>query len=289
MPNPTSIAGCELWFDATDTATITKVGGLVSQWNDKSGNVNNVTQATGADQPNWTLASINTQPAVIFNGSEFLANVAATGLPQGTAASSIFSVMESTSQPSFPFLVSWGSSGGDFSLAFNDGALAGIGARSTNANAYATALLNTSPHVLSAIFTGPALPTNYLQYLDGTAQALTTGELGNVTISGNALSIGSLVGGGSFGWVGPIGEIIVYNSALGMANQQTLEGYLAWKWGLQANLPVSHPYFNAPPPGWLGGGSAIGNQASPGGATGNGAQSTGAVGNGPSATAIGNG
>jgi hypothetical protein len=29
--------------------------------------------------------------------------------------------------------------------------------------------------------------------------------------------------------------------------QHQLEGYLAWKWGLQTNLPSTHPYFhNAP-------------------------------------------
>ena len=30
-------------------------------------------------------------------------------------------------------------------------------------------------------------------------------------------------------------------------DRQQLEGYLAWKWGLEANLPVDHPYKNAAP------------------------------------------
>jgi len=31
------------------------------------------------------------------------------------------------------------------------------------------------------------------------------------------------------------------------SDRELVEGYLAWKWGLQANLPVDHPYRNAPP------------------------------------------
>jgi hypothetical protein len=44
-----------------------------------------------------------------------------------------------------------------------------------------------------------------------------------------------------------IAEIILYNSVLTTLQVQQLEGYLAWKWGLQANLPANHPYKNSPP------------------------------------------
>lgn len=44
-----------------------------------------------------------------------------------------------------------------------------------------------------------------------------------------------------------IAEIILYNSVLVTLQVQQLEGYLAWKWGLQGNLPANHPYKNAPP------------------------------------------
>jgi hypothetical protein len=39
-----------------------------------------------------------------------------------------------------------------------------------------------------------------------------------------------------------IGEIIIYNSRLLTGQQAVIEGYLAWKWGLVADLPISHPY-----------------------------------------------
>jgi hypothetical protein len=57
-----------------------------------------------------------------------------------------------------------------------------------------------------------------------------------------------------------IAEVIVYNSALTDAERQTIEGYLAWKWGIQRatsstnpsvtsglTYPTTHPYYNFPP------------------------------------------
>jgi hypothetical protein len=44
-----------------------------------------------------------------------------------------------------------------------------------------------------------------------------------------------------------IAEILIYNVDLTAANCRKNEGYLAWKWGLQANLPSDHPYKTAPP------------------------------------------
>ena len=44
-----------------------------------------------------------------------------------------------------------------------------------------------------------------------------------------------------------IAEVIIYNIDLSMTNINKIEGYLAWKWGLQANLPSNHPHKSAPP------------------------------------------
>jgi hypothetical protein len=46
---------------------------------------------------------------------------------------------------------------------------------------------------------------------------------------------------------GFIQEVLIYNSVLTGTQRQELEGYLAWKWGLQKSLPGSHPFFNFPP------------------------------------------
>lgn len=44
-----------------------------------------------------------------------------------------------------------------------------------------------------------------------------------------------------------LGEIIVFQQELSVSDRQKIEGYLAWKWGLQANLPSAHPYKSSAP------------------------------------------
>jgi hypothetical protein len=46
---------------------------------------------------------------------------------------------------------------------------------------------------------------------------------------------------------GVLAELIYYSKELNTNDQQSLEGYLAWKWGLNAYLPPDHPYKNTPP------------------------------------------
>jgi hypothetical protein len=45
-----------------------------------------------------------------------------------------------------------------------------------------------------------------------------------------------------------VAEVIVYSTTPTAQQRQQIEGYLAWKWGLVASLPASHPYKNYPPP-----------------------------------------
>jgi hypothetical protein len=44
-----------------------------------------------------------------------------------------------------------------------------------------------------------------------------------------------------------VAEIALYSVVLTSTQIQIIEGYLAWKWGLQTNLPVGHPYRSAAP------------------------------------------
>jgi hypothetical protein len=59
-------------------------------------------------------------------------------------------------------------------------------------------------------------------------------------------------------------EIVYYSYLLPTTLKQQVEGYLAWKWGLQSKLPVSNPYISVspnyiPPGGGGGGGGGGGN------------------------------
>ena len=50
---------------------------------------------------------------------------------------------------------------------------------------------------------------------------------------------------------GEIGEVIIWHRALPADEMALVEGYLAWKWGIQDKLPVGHAYKNAAPGGAL--------------------------------------
>lgn len=44
------------------------------------------------------------------------------------------------------------------------------------------------------------------------------------------------------GFIGEIGEVVIVSSVLGASDRKKMEGYLAHKWGLTANLPADHVY-----------------------------------------------
>ena len=60
-------------------------GAAVSSWNDASGNARHATQATGTAQPVWraSVAALNSQPAVDFDGSDALLTATWTAVASG--------------------------------------------------------------------------------------------------------------------------------------------------------------------------------------------------------------
>jgi hypothetical protein len=77
-------------------------------------------------------------------------------------------------------------------------------------------------------------------YLTGNSQVSATGPTGTRTSASNPVTIGATSHAISQAFVGTIYEIIVYNTALGTSDLQSVEGYLAQKWGLTASLPAGH-------------------------------------------------
>ena len=46
---------------------------------------------------------------------------------------------------------------------------------------------------------------------------------------------------------GGIGEFTYFNKTLTLSQTQQVQGYLAWKWGLNTSLPTGHPYYSGSP------------------------------------------
>jgi len=83
-------------------------------------------------------------------------------------------------------------------------------------------------------------------FINGSASD-TTGTTNTTSISNsNVFDIGSrAVGAGMVN--GDIAEILVGGATLDTNERQKIEGYLAHKYGLEANLPSDHPYKSAAP------------------------------------------
>jgi hypothetical protein len=96
-----------LWLDAADTATITESGGFVSQWNDKSGNNRNFTQAVGASQPATGTRTQNGLNVLDFDGSNDFLN-GGNILEIGSGGLTMIGVVKLDNVPTTGFKGIWG-------------------------------------------------------------------------------------------------------------------------------------------------------------------------------------
>jgi len=216
----------DLWLDAADTDTITESGGDVSQWDDKSGNDNHVTQDTGSKQPTTGTRTQNGLNVLDFDGNDEMNKVFAVSQPY-----SVFAVAKSDD-----------ASGTRFFFGNSDSSpLIYLGHYGSFWRWYVGAQVNgsatdTNYHLFSAVADGATSITE--MWLDGTSEGTAAGtfDLEGVTI-----------GESSGFWDGTVSEVILLGSHPSDAERQKVEGYLAWKWGTEGNLPVGHPYKNAAP------------------------------------------
>jgi hypothetical protein len=74
--NPSQIFGSNLWYRADagvyhDAGTTLAIDGqTVQQWNDQSGNGNNLSQASAGSRPQFLVAGYNSKPTVQFSGTD---------------------------------------------------------------------------------------------------------------------------------------------------------------------------------------------------------------------------
>jgi hypothetical protein len=87
--------------------------------------------------------------------------------------------------------------------------------------------------------------TSYVPYKNGTPATAVTYTITGQT--GLPASIGNIFSGGNEGFQGQIAEVLFFSRTLVDSERQLIEGYLAWKWGLQASLPAGHPYLTFRP------------------------------------------
>lgn len=227
-----------LWLDAADVSTITSSSGRISQWSDKSGNNRHATQSTTAQQPKVTSNALNGLSVVEFDPAS------------NTYQRLTFSRLQNLGHVFFV-------------------------AKKNNADDSSTILTDGSAQDLRGVFLGSGTGSNFVvQQISPTISTATRNvwHIAEVATDGINATVGidtgrstqsdaDLMSCSDIGWYpnanggfvnqysfrGQIGEIVVSVSVLTEITRQKLEGYLAHKWGLTANLPSNHPYKTAAP------------------------------------------
>ena len=228
LSSPTVLSGCQLWLDGADSSSssMTFSGSNITAWLDKSGTGNNMT-VTGTGYPYLTTTALGSQ-CIAFNGSNNFYN--ATTVMSGSNNTYFFVATATTNTTGG--LMYWGANGRVLSdwFYYNNP----VGYFSFSSNQFFTpsnALVAITENV-GVLCTG---------YINGTSN----GSQSSVAMGSNqSLMIGSQHANY---WRGTIQEVIIYNSAFTTTQRQQVEGYLAWKWGIQGNLPSNHPYYSATP------------------------------------------
>jgi len=241
--SPRNIQNLALWLDGADpfgNGTVPANGTLMSNWTDKSTFKDDAIQPTAGNRPTY-----NSNGFMSFNGSSAFFNLTDISFVVNTSFSVFIVEQRQTNTANFiingltlflPLQNLHIGYRGDTGFTF------AFWASDLEATVPAFTTLATEPfRIWSFIYTG----SQRTIFLNGTSiatQPLTT-NLFN-TASGR-------IGFNNFDartyYTGNIREIIFTKPSIdGFVRAQT-EGYLAWKWGLQANLPASHPFKNAPP------------------------------------------
>ena len=232
-------ASLALWLDAEDAASITLNGSTVSQWDDKSGNGRNATQAAAANQPAYNTSAINGKPAVVTvnNVALYVASWGAVSQPFTRVM-----VFNPVTIAGGTHLINSATVDVPTSLAAN---VADYFVNTSNITQYAgTASVNYVPVAIDTTYIrlSEYATTNSSVYTNGTQTGPANGGANSI----QGMTIGGYSVSGSGAPVAPtnlrFGEILLISNTMTTADRQKLEGYLAWKWGLAANLPPDHPY-----------------------------------------------
>jgi hypothetical protein len=229
----------------------------VSQWSDKSGLGNHVTQATNSvnNQPPFTVSIANGNSAVTWvtgNNTQMLyCTICAPNLING--AHSIFMVTAglTASANGAPLFNLWAGDGVPLTNSyFLNGAslfvsISRIGsslAASTLSASSGTNLVGWSSTGLS----GTSLTVT--PWLNGASSTDLVQSSFRVNMTGFALGNYQYLITSAPGQVnGSVAEVIVVDQVLAANRRNEIEGYLAWKWAIQTKLPASHPYKFVPP------------------------------------------
>lgn len=279
-------------FDATTGGSPVTNGVGIARAEDKSGNGRHFTQGTAGQRPTWNSGVKNSLGIARFDGGDWLdsSNSAAVWNFLHSGDSSIFVVNKNGTSANPLAAYGWlGNNGGSStnrgtSFWYDDrGLLTGMEDAFNGLSCDAGGILSYSgttvgpPQTIATEFRNLITPNVFGLFSinsdpsNATASNRLKISVNGGNLTGNNSRTGGLssndatftlqlgaVGNNAIPFIGDFCEIVIFDSILSTASRQLVEGYLAWKWGLEANLPVSHPYKNAAPQAPTGIGGEVG-------------------------------
>jgi hypothetical protein len=216
-----------VWLDASDKQTIIlNESNTIDQWSDKSGNGNHFTVPSTWNSPSVFEKGINNLDVIRF------VKASKHGLGRARPGNHI----------SFHVVLQRQSADPDSILLSNGG---------SSGNYWACMANNTSA--------GSADISSLITYFDGTLisnpnrgqfRTSVNGRIAMWSFSGSLSWTNFYLGGynnSSWYLTADLAEIIITDGVLSTEDRQKIEGYLAHKWAITANLPSDHPYKTSKP------------------------------------------
>lgn len=229
-------SGLAFWLDATTVGG--NDGSPVGTWTSLATSSRSASQSTASFRPTLAVPGIGGLPSVRFDGGDDLLPFDGSFLV-GTD----FTVAAMTAREA----------------AFGAGYYIGGSSSSSSGTSFILGYRNNTTvryshrhdglDVAVAPF-GTVTPTLHVATSDVSARRLWSDGAAAGSAPPLPLSVwlNAAIGRDSSGpFLGVVGEVVMATASLPTADRQKLEGYLAWKWGTVAALPVGHPYSAAPP------------------------------------------
>lgn len=246
---PSSIAGLTLWLDAATSTSFSTTNGVT--WQDKSSLGNHMTTTNTTTGYSLITSTLNNKPTIylprsniclrntnILNESFPITYFFVYAMGTTTSGTDINSIMASNY---FPDDVNYsGGTHGEIQstpinvTSFYIGGTAGI----PLSNTITTPNTSSSFCMITIQINGTNnISSQLIVNVNGTNQVTRTSYVGTF----NTSCKGVIIRPSKQDMY--ISEIVYYKSVLSQYDIQKVEGYLAWKWGINTLLPIAHPYY----------------------------------------------
>jgi N-acetylneuraminic acid mutarotase len=242
-----------LWLDSSDENTIVENGGAVSNWIDKSGHSNNAATPYVSDRPSIGNHFINGKKTIEFDGANDRLEVSTSNNLKFRYEGTFAIVAKDNAIKSESTILSKISANNNSSIQLftmgdripriqimeslsNSGTVISSEVQSSD---YFICVARFDTQNLNKV----CISVNGLDDIEGTASPVTQvyQDNGVIRIGTQKTNISRRFFGGM------LGEIILFDNMVSNSEKLKIDGYLAHKWGLTANLPADHPYkSNAP-------------------------------------------